>query len=299
MNDYNCQSNNKNGRIRRIQILVLYFAFIIICCFNPTSYSFSPPVLKRPNFKSPIRFTRKLVSIEMGAKGDGKQRRKKQSSSPSPSSTPQQSQQQQQQPQRVSNNINIPIRRQIQYGKINKQLRENGSGGTASFRQRKVVRTKYRRTWDEEEIELKAEERRRKGQNPNWDVILNQTKANPLLIVDGYNIIHKWSRLKKHMVKGDPARARQLLIDDLENMRSIKGWRIEVVFDGAGKDFRVGPLGDTLQRRSTTADKAGSKDVSKHGVRVVFTGTGIGKSLKKKKKRRKGKKKLFCLTHSL
>jgi predicted RNA-binding protein with PIN domain len=94
-------------------------------------------------------------------------------------------------------------------------------------------------------------------------------------IVDGYNIIHKWPRLVKHMRKNDPGRARQLLVDDLENLRSIKGWRIEVVFDGAGKDNRVGPLGETGQRRMTSADKATSKDVSQHGVRVVFTGTGI------------------------
>ena len=262
MRNYYQSNNNKNGRritSRRIQILILYFAII---CFNPTSSfnlverlslsSPSPVTFSRIKLSSKEKsignnnnnnnnnncptkrpmFTRKRVSIEMGAKGDGKQRRKKQSSSSSsPSSSSQQQQSQpSQQPAapRVSNNINIPIRRQIQYGKINKKFREGGAGGTASFRQKKVVRTKYRRTWDEEEIEIKAEERRRKGQNPDWDVILNQTAASPLLIVDGYNIIYKWSRLKKHMVKGDPSRARQLLIDDLENMRSIKGWRIEV-----------------------------------------------------------------------
>jgi predicted RNA-binding protein with PIN domain len=138
-----------------------------------------------------------------------------------------------------------------------------------------MVRTKYRKTWDEEEIEVKAEQRRRKGQDPDWDVILNRTSTAPLVIVDGYNIIHKWPRLQKHMRKNDPGRARQLLVDDLESMRSIKGWRIEVVFDGAGKDNRVGPLGDTGQRRMTNADKAENKEVSKYGVRVVFTGTGI------------------------
>jgi predicted RNA-binding protein with PIN domain len=91
--------------------------------------------------------------------------------------------------------------------------------------------------------------------------------------VDGYNIIYKWPRLKKHMAKGDPSRARQLLLDDLENLRSIKGWRMEVVFDGAGRNNRAGPLGDTRQRLSA-ADRATSKEVSKHGVRTVFTGTG-------------------------
>jgi acyl-CoA reductase-like NAD-dependent aldehyde dehydrogenase len=76
------------------------------------------------------------------------------------------------------------------------------------------------------------------------------------------------------MVKGDVARARQLLLEDLENLKSIKGWRLEVVFDGAGKS-RVGPLGDGRQTRVTAAEKATSKQMSKHGVRTVFTGRGI------------------------
>jgi predicted RNA-binding protein with PIN domain len=76
------------------------------------------------------------------------------------------------------------------------------------------------------------------------------------------------------MSKGDTARARQLLLDDLENLRSIKGWRIEVVFDGAGRRSKSGPLGDTRQRLSA-ADRATSKEVSKHGVRTVFTGSGV------------------------
>ena len=129
---------------------------------------------------------------------------------------------------------------------------------------------------DEDEIEQKAEERRRKGQDPDWDVILNRTAVSPLMIVDGYNIIYQWKRLKKHMVKGDTQRARQLLVDDLENLRSLKGWRIEVVFDGAGRNT-VGPLGNgpAGSKTVTAADRATSKDVSKHGVRVVYTGVGV------------------------
>jgi predicted RNA-binding protein with PIN domain len=204
-------------------------------------------------------------------KGDGKKKRKKKdnASSGSPGlKTPEASSPP---PMRVSNAINIPIRRQISYGRMNKQMRQSGS---MSFRQSNV-RTKYRRTWDEEEIEQKKEERRRKGQDPDWDIVLNQTTASPLVIVDGYNIIYKWPRLKKHMLKGDTSRARQILVDDLESLRSLKGWRIEVVFDGAGRNFKSGPLGDTRQRRATAADKAASKDISKFGVRTVYTGSGI------------------------
>lgn len=237
-------------------------------------------------------------------KGDGKKRRKKKSATTI--STPQQ-QPQQPLPQRVSTDINIPVRRQIRYAQMHKQAAKQSG---ASFRQTKVVRTKYRRTWgkhlfynlfasvsvcallrfalinlitflllyyvDEEEIEEKREERKKRGQDPDWDVILNQTAASPLLICDGYNIIHKWSRLKKHMIKGDPQRARTLLVDDLENLKSIKGWRIEVVFDGTGKST-TGPLGSggPGSSRITRTHQEAKKSVSKHGVRTVFTGVGI------------------------
>ena len=129
---------------------------------------------------------------------------------------------------------------------------------------------------DEEEIEQKAEERRLRGKDPDWNVILNQTKSSPLVIVDGYNIIYQWARLKKHMVKGDPQRARQLLIDDWENLQSIKGWRIECVFDGTRRT-KQGPLGHGPRGsdKADPMDRANNMDVSKHGVRVVYTGRGI------------------------
>lgn len=171
------------------------------------------------------------------------------------------------------------MRQQIAWANLNKDYRQQQQQG--SFRQQRVVRTSYRRTWVEEEIEEKALERRKRGQDPDWDVILNRTAASPLMIVDGYNIIHHWPRLKKHMTKGDPGRARQLLVDDLENLQSIKGWRIECVFDGT-KRSTMGPLGHGPGSGSTTIgnanrglDQATKKTVSKYGVRVVFTGVGI------------------------
>ncbi|KAL3937439.1 MAG: hypothetical protein SGARI_002125 [Bacillariaceae sp.] len=212
------------------------------------------------------------------------------------------------QPQRVSNDINIPIRRQIAFGKINKQYRESLSG--SSFRQTRnggssggggggggtpkpLKRTKYRKQLDEETIQQKALERQRKGQDPDWDVILNQTAADPLMFVDGYNIIHKWPRLKKHMNKGDTEKARRLLLDDLEALASLKRWRIECVFDGGSNVARQNHAGGgafipagkgknafqgaTSTLSSSSLDKAPSKQVYDHQntVRVVFTGRGV------------------------
>ena len=93
-------------------------------------------------FSSTPGRTSHVANISMMAKGDGKKKRKKQSdssSSSSPSPAPQPA------VPRVTNDINISVRRQIRYAKLNKQHRESGS---TSFRQaKKVVRTKYRRTW--------------------------------------------------------------------------------------------------------------------------------------------------------
>ena len=94
--------------------------------------------------------------------------------------------------------------------------------------------------------------------------------------MDGYNIIFKWPRLKKHMRKGDTKRARELLIDDLESLQDIKGWRIEVVFDGAGKSL-VGPMGNGASNRPRVGrgDRKENKSVTNYGVRVVYTGSGV------------------------
>ena len=168
--------------------------------------------------------TTSTVILFMGTR-DGKQRRpKKSESSSSPSSssssTPPTSVSASTAPvtpQRVSNGINIPIRHQIRYGRLNKALREQQqqsttSGGgfksssSSSFSSpTKTVRTKYRRRWNEEERDEAAQARRRKGQDPNWELVWNNQTSlvAPLVIVDGYNIIYHWSRLKKHMVKGD------------------------------------------------------------------------------------------------
>ena len=55
----------------------------------------------------------------------------------------------------------------------------------------------------EEESEEKGEEWKKRGQDPDWDIIFIRAATSPLVIVDGYNIIYKWPQLKKHMVKGD------------------------------------------------------------------------------------------------
>jgi len=77
----------------------------------------------------------------MGSKGDGKKRREKlslDSSAASPSPTPTTPA-----PQRVTNNVNIPVREQIRWAQMKKEAEKNS--GTA-FRQTNVKRTSYRKS---------------------------------------------------------------------------------------------------------------------------------------------------------
>lgn len=209
-------------------------------------------------------------------KGDGKKKRKKKNASaaasPGSPTTPPNAMPE---PQRVRSDINIPVRRQIRYAQMKKEA-ERSRG--MSFRQTNAKRTKYRKTLDEEEEEVKRVERSKRGQEPDWEVILNRTSTAPLVIIDAYNVIHKWPRLKKWMTKGQLSKAREYLIHDLEELRTMKGWRIECVFDGMGRSTR-GPLGDGpggMQQadKIEQADRNTKKHVTDNGIRVVFSGIG-------------------------
>ena len=63
------------------------------------------------------------------------------------------------------------------------------------------------------------------------------------MLVDGYNVIGQWARLKKRHQKGDLAGARQLLLDDLLEYNSPRQYELVVVFDGAGGALTVSPAG--------------------------------------------------------
>jgi predicted RNA-binding protein with PIN domain len=152
------------------------------------------------------------------------------------------------------------VRRQIAWANFNKEYRrEMAQKATGSFRQKNTVRTKFRKNVNETELAEILDYRKR-----NRDLGMNETNWNatsgkppPLLLVDGYNIIHKWARLKKHLHRGDLYHARELLIADLEQLQSWKHWTIECVFDGAGS-------GGT----TATASRFGN-------IQVVFTGRGV------------------------
>ena len=236
-------------------------------------------------------------------KGDGKKKRKKKSASSSSQSANQQqsastSQQSSQvSPLRVSTNINIPVKRQIKWAKLNQEYMKKSS--QTSFRQAKKTRTAFRKRLDDTEQTSLLLEKRKRNSNVDWDVILKHgngtSTAGPLMLVDGYNVIYQWSRLKKHMMNGNTQRAREFLVRDLEELHNIKGWRIECVFDGFGRKVG-GALSDTTTTVSTVdednnvvdsssrnvqqkqkvsmTDRQVSRTDNGRGVRIVYSGVG-------------------------
>jgi predicted RNA-binding protein with PIN domain len=233
-------------------------------------------------------------------KGDGKKKRKKKSTSSSSQSSNQQQQpstsssSSQVSPLRVSTNINIPVKRQIKWAKLNQEYIKKSS--QTSFRQVKKTRTAFRKRLDDTEQTSLLLEKRKRNSNVDWDVILKHgngtSTAGPLMLVDGYNVIYQWSRLQKHMVNGNTQRARELLVRDLEELHNIKGWRIECVFDGFGRKVG-GALSDTTttvtmdednnrvvernvqqNNKVSMTDRQVSRTDTGRGVRIVYSGVG-------------------------
>lgn len=96
------------------------------------------------------------------------------------------------------------------------------------------------------------------------------------MLVDGYNVIYQWSRLKKQMMNGNTQRARELLVRDLEELHNIKGWRIECVFDGFGRKVG-GALSDTTPTAAAAvdvSDRQVTREDTGRGVRIVYSGVG-------------------------
>mmetsp|Transcript_14758 Transcript_14758/g.19455 ORF Transcript_14758/g.19455 Transcript_14758/m.19455 type:complete len:370 (+) Transcript_14758:156-1265(+) len=142
---------------------------------------------------------------------------------------------------RVDPNLNISMRKQIMLAKLLKAAEKQGA---QNYRKPKIERTSYRRKKIEEE-ELPP---------------LKEEMAAALLpttcLVDGYNIIGAWPKLKKKMEKDELDIAREMLINDLVELKYFKGWHVVVVFDGYRRNGEL------------TVDHTG------HGIDVVFTGGG-------------------------
>ncbi|GMI30474.1 hypothetical protein TeGR_g11468, partial [Tetraparma gracilis] len=59
--------------------------------------------------------------------------------------------------------------------------------------------------------------------------------AEHRLLVDGYNVIHKWPRLAKRLKRGDLWDARRMLARELDELARGKGVGVVLVFDGTAQ----------------------------------------------------------------
>lgn len=274
--------HRSKGQIRMWSFLILLMQCSLVESFTttlqlgshrPNAISiFAPNSVHRLQHEGSCRSRSKSRNgsrLYMG-KGDGKKKRKKKTAAaPSAPSTEVAIQ-----PLRVSNDINIPVKRQIRWAKMNQEYRKAGT----SFRQINTKKkTAYRKRLDEEEQQQVMEDKRHRNAEVDWSVILshgNGTSVGALMLVDGYNVIYQWPRLKKQMMNGNTQRAREMLLRDLEELHNIKGWRIECVFDGFGRNTGS-PLGSGPGgHRVASTDREFNRYDTGRGVRIVFSGVG-------------------------
>ena len=118
-------------------LLATTAAAALLCCERAAAFTRSLDALRLPSRASCLQ--QSSSRLEM-AKGDGKKKRKKksaaQTNAAAPAASPPAAL-----PMRVTSDSNISVKRQIKWAKMKKEYSQVGQ----SFRQPKVVRTKYRR----------------------------------------------------------------------------------------------------------------------------------------------------------
>ncbi len=119
----------------------------------------------------------------------------------------------------------LSMRRQLQYVKAFKEMQKPRIG--PGFVKKKQF---HRSANDSRSDEERREERRENAKDVLAEVGAAKAKA---VVVDGYNCIMKYPRLKKRMQRGDLAEARRMLVEGLDELAGTRGWRVTVVFDAA------------------------------------------------------------------
>ncbi|KAA8495248.1 protein YacP [Porphyridium purpureum] len=79
--------------------------------------------------------------------------------------------------------------------------------------------------------------------------------AQPVCLIDGYNVIGYWKKLKKRRDAGDMEGARELLLVEVSQFAVYRGWQCVIVYDAYGNA------------------KAQTEE-SQNGVKIIYTGKG-------------------------
>lgn len=139
-------------------------------------------------------------------------------------------------PQRITNQLNVPVRQQIAWAKAKKRLDKQISAPIITGR---VKKRGYRRDKRSGDDILSNSTRRSDESMEDFDALDYMNMKPPAIFVDGYNIIgfmksttsssSSTGSYGSHPI--DFEAARDSLISDLCMLRSATGWWIELVFD--------------------------------------------------------------------
>jgi len=69
--------------------------------------------------------------------------------------------------------------------------------------------------------------------------VTSKNHVNRHLLIDGYNIIHAWPKLKALLNQFGTQKARDALADHVRLIHDIEHIRVTLVFDGQGTDFKI------------------------------------------------------------
>lgn len=114
------------------------------------------------------------------------------------------------------------------------------------------------------------------GSGPRVKSTLNNSAAEEILLVDGYNIIFAWDDLKE-MSKLNLESARDMLIDILRNYQGYTGKKIRIIFDAYKQPGNIGhkETWDDLEvvytKENETADQYIEKFVLEHVKKLRIT----------------------------
>lgn len=215
---------------------------------------------------------RRGVIAHGGKKRDGSQNStpgQQEKESPAPPPPP---------PPRIDPNSLIPVRRQIKYVKAMKTAMAK-----SSYRAPKAPQTYRKETKTAEEykqIRLEAEKEEQllsKKESKNFalrklyhtDTVkqgLHRGRQQrivrhcPVLLVDGYNVLHVWKRTKELMEQGELEEAREILVHALEVYSKMNGVRVVVAFDAMHGVFGNYGTSETLLESGVTVAFCGDKE---------------------------------------
>lgn len=196
---------------------------------NPNAYTPIPPFHARmtmaftaPSRLPPVR--RPAPPQQCGRQAPfmkSSKRRPRPSPSPPPSSDP--SSKPDSAPHRINlDNSTLSLREQLQ------QARSQTDSTTPT---RRVERTRFRRKKSDGADSGRRGRVMRELSNTEIPEGKFNIVAEPLLFVDGYNVVGAWPRLRKWRDRDDLENARRLLLDDVAEFAAVRRWDCVVVFD--------------------------------------------------------------------